>query len=74
LELNKKNIIKLLLIIFISILLFTTIQNYSAFLSSVSKIWKTLLPFVTGLCIAFILNIPMKFFENKLFKSKNKKT
>lgn len=70
-ELNKKNIIKLLLIIFISILLFTTIQNYNAFLSSVSKIWKTLLPFVTGLCIAFILNIPMKFFENKLFKSKN---
>lgn len=75
-DLTKKNIKKILGIITFGILLFTLSQN----LSSVASFFKgTLAVFastIIGLCLAFILNIPMNVLENKVFKglknSKNK--
>ena len=73
-DLSKKNIKKILGIITFAIVLFTLSQN----LSSVATFFKSALTVfastIIGLCLAFILNIPMNVLENKVFKGlKNNK-
>lgn len=69
-KLTKKEIIK---IVVIAVVLYCALQN----LSFVSKIFdqglNALYPFIFGAGLAFILNIPMSFFEKKLFKPKKVK-
>ena len=69
-KLSKKEIIK---IVVIAVVLYCALQN----LSFVSKIFdqgfNALYPFIFGAGLAFILNIPMSFFEKKLFKPKKVK-
>ncbi len=73
-ELNSKNIKKLLLIITFTVLLYLGLTNFS----KVGNVVKTMIgivsPFILGLCIAFIVGVLLKFIEDKwdrLFK-KNK--
>lgn len=72
-ELNKKNIIKILGIITFTVLLFVSVQNIEKVFSFLGVIVAILAPFIIGSAIAFILNVPMRFIEKKLFSIKKLK-
>lgn len=67
-ELSKKNVKIILGIITFGIILFTISQNLSSVAGFLSGLIKILAPVIVGFCLAFILNILMNFFENKVFK------
>lgn len=64
-----KNILKLIII---ANILFFSLSNIGLIFNMVQHILNLFFPFILGICIAFILNIPMKFFE-KLIKKIVKK-
>lgn len=66
LELDKKNMARILLIIFISILLLTVSQNLRAVISTLSSIVGILAPFIIGIGMAFIINVPLRFLERRV--------
>ena len=59
--------LKMMGVIFASILFFVIISNLGIVLGAVKKVTDVFLPLTLGLAIAFIVNMPRKFFENKLF-------
>lgn len=65
-----KNILKILLILLVG---YWAVNNVNFIGSIVLKIFEILFPFILGACMAFILNIPMNFFEKKLSNFKIKK-
>ncbi len=71
-ELNRHNIKKILWIITFTVLLFVGLQHFSSVMDFINAFFRLISPFVIGLCIAFILNVPMRFFDSKLFRSKKK--
>ncbi|MBO5142386.1 MAG: AI-2E family transporter [Clostridia bacterium] len=74
-ELDSKNMKKIMLIVAFGIVLYIALQNFSVVSESIKNFMGILTPFILGACIAFVVNIPMKFIE-KIFlnKSKNKVT
>lgn len=73
-EKYDKNYFKQILkIVLIGILLFWLLNNIKIIKDIVTYILNIVSPFILGVCIAFILNIPMKFFEKKLFMKKDQK-
>ena len=56
-ELNSKNIRKILLIIFLGVLIFTAFQNFDTTLSVISNIFNVFSPIIAALAIAFVLNV-----------------
>lgn len=71
-ELNRRNMQKIILIIVIAVLLYWGLQNLSTVSYFFNRIFGILMPFLLGMCIAFILNVPMRIIENKLFSYKLK--
>ena len=74
-ELNKKNTKKLMWLITFTVLLLVGTQKVDVVINTIYWIIGILQPFIIGGCIAFILSVPMKQFENKVFrkgKSKNR--
>lgn len=69
-DLNKNNTKKILLIICAAILFAYLIFNFSKVILLAKWIISLIMPFIIGFAIAFILNVPMKGFENVLFKNK----
>ncbi len=69
-ELNKRDIKKLLWIITYAILLFTAVQNLSVVARVISYIFRLITPFLIGGAIAFIINVPMQKIEAALFGKK----
>lgn len=59
--------LKMMGVIFASILFFVIISNLGIVLGAIKKVTDVFLPLTLGLAIAFIVNMPLKFFENKLF-------
>lgn len=55
------------LVICASILLYLAISEINVFKSNIDSIITTLLPFIIGGSIAYILNFVLKFFEDKIF-------
>lgn len=72
-ELDKRTVRKILLIITFAVLLLVCLQNFSGVLSFFGWVFRLLSPFLMGLCIAFILNVPMRFIESKLFPDQPRK-
>lgn len=72
---EKKNIEmkKLLLLIIIILIGYWIVNNFNALGNFFKIISHILSPFILGSCFAFILNIPMTFFEKNLSKIKTKK-
>ncbi len=56
-----------------SILFFLIVINLGTIFSWFGDLWKMLLPLVYGFVLAYILNSPMNFFENKVFKFMDRK-
>ncbi len=67
-ELNSKNIRKILLIIFFGALIFTAFQNLQSVISGIGKVINVFSPIIAALCIAFVLNIFLVAFETKVFR------
>ncbi len=58
-------------IIVFTILIFVGVWKFNIVLTAVGFIWGIIFPFVLGGAIAFIINVPMTFIEQKLFRVKN---
>lgn len=66
-ELNKKNMKNIMLLIVFAVLLYICVQKINSVAAGVMFVWNIIFPFALGGAIAFILNVPMHFLENKLF-------
>ena len=64
---------KILGIVIIGIVLYLGLKNFATVWEGISAVLGIISPFILGACLAFIINIPMRFFERKLSKIKNKK-
>lgn len=72
-ELNRHNMQKLALLIIFSIVVYLCLRQIGLVIATVFYILNLLLPFILGGAIAFILNVPMRWLEGKLFSSQVKK-
>ena len=73
-NLDKENLKKIRGLILFTIFVLVALWNYELVFDGIQFVWGVISPFVLGGVIAFIVNIPMRFFEEKLFnKAKAKK-
>ena len=73
-KLDKENTKQILKIVIIAIIVLVALLNIEPVWNAIKVVLSILSPFIWGLAIAFILNIFMTFYENKLFKlGKNSK-
>ena len=72
-ELNRKTMQKLLLLVTFAIFLFLGLQNFPVVLGIVRVLIRLLAPFLVGLCIAFILNVLLRLVEERLCVPINRK-
>ena len=66
-DLDKKNSRKIFGFIAFGIILFVAMENLGAVAGAAGRILGLFWPFLLGLCIAFILNIPMRLLEERVF-------
>lgn len=66
-NLDKKTILKIIGIVAASAVIFSAFQNFSAVLGFIGNVFSLLLPFIIGAALAFIINVPMRAVENRLF-------
>lgn len=66
-KLDKKTVRTILLIITFAVALFTAAQNLGALYLAVRSVWNVFSVVITGLAIAFVLNVPLKLFEERAF-------
>ena len=71
-ELNRKNVRKIILIIRFTVVCFLGLQNISQVFTYIKIFFSFLTPLLLGLSIAFILNLPMKAIERFCFKTGGK--
>lgn len=67
-EISKATMKKIFAIILFGGAVYFLIRYFESLGSMVRFIWGIITPFVVGAVMAFILNIPMNFFERKVFK------
>ena len=72
-EQDKKDIKKWFKIISFALIGLLIVNNVSVVAGFITKFMDIISPFVVGAALAFILNIPMNFFENKFSKITFKK-
>lgn len=65
---DRAEIKRILLIITFGVVLFCALWNLKPIAAALGWILGLLMPFIFGLCIAFILNVPMRAIERALFK------
>ena len=73
---DKKTRRAILSLITFTVLLYAAVTNVSEVLGILIKVWGVVKPICIGLIIAFVLNVPMRFFEKligKMFKKSKKK-
>lgn len=71
-ELNSKNIKKILLIIFLGAVIITAIQNFNTCLDFFSKTASVFSPIISAFCVAFVLNVLLVGLETKVFRFMDK--
>lgn len=73
-NLDRENMKKIMLLITFTVLLLVGVQRFDVVLATLGGVWGIFFPFVLGGAIAFLLNVPMHFLENRLFgEEKDKK-
>ena len=70
---NRKQIRVLFALVAFGVLLFVGLQNLGTVWGFVQILIGLLMPFIIGLCIAFILSVPMRAVETHLFRPLDKK-
>lgn len=71
-ELNSKNIKKILLIIFLGTIIITAFLNLNETLGYISKVISIFSPVIAAFCIAFVFNVLLVALETKVFKFMDK--
>lgn len=66
-ELDRATMKKLMLLIAFAVLLLVGAQRYEIVLQILSFLLNIIAPFLAGAAVAFVLNVPMRFLERKLF-------
>ena len=66
-NLRRETLKKIRGLIVFTILMLVLFWNYKLLFAGIGFLWKVIKPFVIGLGIAFVLNLPTRFFERKLF-------
>ena len=64
---ENQKYLKALAVILASILFFVIISNISTVSDAVSKVLGVFSPLILGLCIAFVVNLPLRFLEERVF-------
>lgn len=59
--------LKIFGIVLAAILFYAVISNLGIFFRGLGFIWNVFIPVTLGLSMAFVLNMPLRFFENKVF-------
>ena len=72
-NLNKKNTKQIMLLISFAALMLWIVFNYNLFIDLVGFIVKLFMPLIVGIAISFIINVPMKQIERKIFKIDKRK-
>lgn len=72
-NLNKKNMKQIMFLIVFSAFMLWLVYNYSLFIDLAGFIIKLVMPLIVGIAIAFIINVPMKQLEKKIFKINKRK-
>lgn len=72
-ELNRKNMQKIFVIIVGSILVYLGLQNMNIVMQFFSWLLYVLMPFIIAGCCTFFLNVPLIAIEKRLFRSKDGK-
>ncbi len=72
-NLDKKGMEKIILLIAFAILFFVGLQHINIVFDFLSRIAIGLTPFIIAVFLAFYLNIPLKAIERRLFRPKNGK-
>ena len=73
-DLNKKNMKNLMILIVFAVLVLVGVQRIENLAAGFVFLMRIVFPFILGGAMAFILNIPMHFLEGRLFaKAKKKK-
>lgn len=72
-KLDKENTKQIIKIVVIAIVLLVALLNIEPVWNVCKTFLSILSPFICGLAIAFILNIFMRFYEEKLFKTKKRR-
>ena len=72
-DLNRRNMKKIALLIVFAVVLFWILEHYTAAGEIISGLLRLLSPFIMGLCLAFIINVPMRVVENRLFAPLNRR-
>ena len=71
-KLDKENTREIIKIVIVAIVLLAIVLNLNTVWNGIKIFLRIISPFIWGLAIAFILNIFMTFYENIVFKSRNK--
>ena len=71
-NLDKENRRHIRLLILFTVVLFLGIQRFDIILLILDYVWDILFPFVLGLCLAYLISVPMRFIERVLFPEKKK--
>lgn len=67
-ELNSKNMKKIMGLITFAVILYWGLQNLNIVEEVFSTIFRVIFPFILGLCIAFVLNIPVRAIERVYYR------
>lgn len=68
-DLNKENMKKIRSLILFTVLVFVALWNYKVIYRGIQFLGHVIFPFALGGAIAFVLNVPMRFLEEKLFQN-----
>src|SRR5699024_7854882 len=66
-KLDKENMRKMIQLILFTIIILIALWNYKMIFDAIRFVFGIIFPFLLGGGIAFVLNVPMSFFEEKLF-------
>lgn len=72
-KLDKENMRKMRELILFTIIILIALWNYKMIFDAIVFILGIVLPFLGGGAIAFVLNVPMSFFEEKIFYNRHLK-
>lgn len=72
-KLDNKNMKKIMFLIVFAILMLWLSFNYNVLINIGKFIIDLLMPIIIGIAIAFILNLPMRWLEEKIFNIKKRK-
>ena len=72
-NLNKENMRKLRELILFTVIILIALWNYKLLFEWAGAAFRIILPFLLGGGIAFVLNIPMSFLEEKIFGNRHLK-